>query len=125
MPETWVERGARERAEQIAAFVAGHARHDMTALPVGVIARLVGCPVRPPDETRCLHEAAESERLGYPDDRDYHLRQAALDVGSEARRRRVTQALTAAFKHGLIARTRRGRGPWRYYVPASNEEPVL
>lgn len=116
MAETWVVRDARERAEAVAEFLAGYASHDTIALPVGVIAQLPGCPIRPGFEAQALADAAESEALGYVDDRDYHLRRAAGDVGSEGHCRRVTQALTVAFKRGLVGRTRRGKGPWEYWT---------
>jgi hypothetical protein len=116
MPESWVVRGARERAEAVAEFLGRYARHDMTALPVGAIAKLPDCPIRSLYQER---QMAEAEASSFPEDRDYHLANARGAVGTEDHCRRISQALTVAAKRGLVVRVRRGSGPWRYYVPAS------
>lgn len=122
MSGPWYVRDAHERGRLIAAFLAGHATAPTVALRAGVIARLPDCPIRPWRERQCLADAAESEELGYLDDRDYHLDAAAREVGSEPHCQRVTAALNAAVKDGLVIRTRTGRGPFRYYVPRSDAD---
>lgn len=94
----------QQRAEALAGFLAGQ-----RAMQVNRIAHLDGCPIRPPQEAEFLGMLAECS----PEDRPL-FRWTGAVVGAEEHCQRVTAALNAAVKLGLIEKTRFGKGPWLY-----------
>lgn len=106
---------ANENAGAIARFLFDvGSRSEFTARRVGTIAALDGCPIRPRREAEYL-ALAETARPG-PEHRGHWMSYVKLSIGSEEHCQRVTGALNAAMTRGLVARTRTGKGPWRYYA---------